>query len=146
MTDKLCVVASRFNALAVESLLKGCESVLSEHGVLWDLVWVPGAFELPQVANIAARSGKYVAVICLGCVIRGDTPHFDFVASEAARGIMDVSLRHGLPVMFGVLTTDTIEQALSRSGLKGGNKGREAALAALETVRAVRAIDQHQAG
>jgi len=134
---RFALVASRFNALVTESLLAGCRDALARHGVpddLVDVAWVPGSFEIPLTARRLAASGRYAAVICLGCVIRGETPHFDHVAGQVAAGVMQAGLETGVPVIFGVLTTDSVEQALNRAGLKGGNKGADAALAAIEMV------------
>src|ERR1700733_1341947 len=132
---RFAIVAARFNGLVTESLLNGCKDALKRHGVADDRVdvaWVPGSFEIPLVATKLAASGRYAAVICLGCVIRGETAHFDHVAGQAAAGVMHASLSTGVPVIFGILTTDTVEQALDRAGLKGGNKGADAAMAAIE--------------
>jgi 6,7-dimethyl-8-ribityllumazine synthase len=126
---------ARFNGLVTESLLRGCLDTLNRHAVTEDridVVWVPGSFEVPVVARKLAADGRYAVVICLGCVIRGETPHFDHVAGQAAAGIMQASLVTGVPIILGILTTDSIEQALSRAGLKAGNKGTDAALAAVE--------------
>jgi 6,7-dimethyl-8-ribityllumazine synthase len=134
---RFAVVASRFNGVVVDKLVDGAVSCLRAHGVTeddLDVVWVPGAFELPLVARRLAVSGGYDGVICLGAVIRGETAHFDFVAGEAARGIRQVGLDTGVPVMFGVLTTETYEQAIDRAGGQHGNKGWDAAMAAMETV------------
>jgi len=134
---RFALVASRFNALVTESLLAGCRDALARHAVPEDRVdvaWVPGSFEIPLTARRLAASGRYAAVICLGCVIRGETAHFDHVAGQAASGVMQAGLETGVPVIFGVLTTDSVEQALDRAGLKGGNKGADAALAAIEMV------------
>ncbi len=134
---RYALACSRFNDLIVERLLHGAIDVLTRHGVATDAidtVWAPGAWELPLVAQHLARSGSYDAVICLGAVIRGSTAHFEHVAGQCAAGIQRVALETGLPVTFGVLTTDTIEQAIERAGTKAGNKGAEAALAAIETV------------
>jgi 6,7-dimethyl-8-ribityllumazine synthase len=123
--------------MVVDKLAEGAVACLRKHGVAeddLDLVWVPGAFELPVAARRLAGSGGYDAVICLGAVIRGETAHFDFIAAEAARGISQVALETGVPVMFGVLTTETYEQAMDRAGGQHGNKGWDAAMAALETV------------
>ena len=131
------IAVARFNAFVVESLLQGAVDTLQRHGVEnedIEIVRVPGAFELPLVAQSMAVNGDYDAIIALGAVIRGGTPHFDFVAGEAAKGLAAVAMDHDIPVSFGVLTTDTIEQAIERSGTKAGNKGAEAALTALETV------------
>jgi 6,7-dimethyl-8-ribityllumazine synthase len=130
-------VVSRFNDFVTKALLEGCTDTLKRHGVKdqeIEVIWVPGAFEIPTVAMRIARSKKFDAVVCLGTVIRGDTPHFDFVASEAAKGIASVSMQTGLPVIFGIITADTMEQAVERAGTKGGNKGRDAALNAIEMV------------
>jgi len=132
---RLAIVASRFNELVVDKLVEGAAACLAAHGVAEDdvdVVWTPGAFEIPLVARRLASSGSYDAVICLGAVIRGETAHFDFVAGEAAHGIREAAEATGVPVAFGLLTTDTMEQALDRSGGKHGNKGWDAAVAALE--------------
>ena len=129
------IVAGRFNELITSKLIGGAVDGLQRHGVAEaniDLVWVPGAYEIPLAAQKMAQSGKYDAVICLGAVIRGSTPHFDFVANEAAKGVAQVSLQTGLPVVFGVLTTDNIDQAIERAGTKAGNKGFDAAVTAIE--------------
>ena len=129
------IVAGRFNELITSKLIGGAVDGLQRHGVTEsniDLVWVPGAYEIPLAAQKMAQSGKYDAVICLGAVIRGSTPHFDFVANEAAKGVAQVSLQSGLPVVFGVLTTDNIDQAIERAGTKAGNKGFDAAVTAIE--------------
>jgi 6,7-dimethyl-8-ribityllumazine synthase len=133
---RFAVVASRFNDVVVNKLVDGATSCLRKHGIGeddLDLLWVPGAFELPLAAKRLAESGGYDAVICLGAVIRGETAHFDFVAGEAARGISQASLDTGVPVIFGILTTETFEQAMDRAGGKHGNKGWDAAMAAMET-------------
>jgi len=132
---KFALVVARFNELISNRLYEGALDCLRRHEVAdgdVDTAWVPGAFEMPLVAQKLAASGKYDAVVCLGAVIRGGTPHFDYVAGEAAKGIAKVSLDTGVPVIFGVLTTDTIEQAVERAGTKGGNKGWSAAATALE--------------
>jgi 6,7-dimethyl-8-ribityllumazine synthase len=134
---RFAVVAARFNALVTEALWTGCRDVFVRHGVgddRIDLVWVPGSFEIPLVARKLAEGGRYAAVVCLGCVIRGETGHYDHVAGQAASGVMQAGLATGVPVIFGVLTTDTVEQALNRAGLKSGNQGADAALAAIEIV------------
>jgi 6,7-dimethyl-8-ribityllumazine synthase len=131
------VVVSRFNELISRKLLEGAMDCLIRHNADKDsvtVVWVPGAFEIPVVAQKMARSKKYDAIICLGAVIRGGTPHFDYVAAEVSKGVANVSLSEGLPIIFGVLTTDTIEQAVERAGTKAGNKGWNAALGAIEMV------------
>lgn len=132
---RIALLASRFNEVIVARLIEGARDLLLRHGVDDDqltLVRVPGAFELPLTADKLAASGRYVAIVALGCVIRGDTAHFDYVAGGAANGLMQVALDHGLPVGFGVLTVDTLEQALDRAGGKAGNKGADAALAVIE--------------
>ncbi|MBI1317917.1 MAG: 6,7-dimethyl-8-ribityllumazine synthase [Candidatus Hydrogenedens sp.] len=137
-TDKqFAIVVSRFNAFITEKLLEGAKDTLVRHGVPAGnitTIWVPGAFEMPLAVKKTAESGSYDAIIALGCVIRGATPHFDYVAGEAAKGIGHVMLQTGLPVLFGVLTTDTIEQAIERAGTKAGNKGADCAMGALEMV------------
>jgi 6,7-dimethyl-8-ribityllumazine synthase len=132
---KFGIVISRFNEFISSKLLEGCVDTLVRHGAeekSQDVVWVPGAFEIPLVALKMAKSKKYDAVVCLGTVIRGATPHFEFVASEAAKGVAKVSLDTGVPCIFGVITADNIEQAIERAGTKDGNKGRDAALSAIE--------------
>ncbi len=132
---KFSIVASRFNDFITKELISGCVDTLVRHGAEdRDIVvtWVPGAFEIPTVALKLAKSKSYEAVICLGTVIRGSTPHFDYIASEVAKGIAKVSLDTGLPVIFGIITADTIEQAVERAGTKDGNKGRDAAVSAIE--------------
>jgi 6,7-dimethyl-8-ribityllumazine synthase len=129
------IVAARFNEMIVGHLVSGAESTLKRHGVKDDDIWltrVPGAFEIPGVARLLANSGKFAAVICLGTVIRGATPHFDYVAGGAANGISQIALSGSVPIIFGVLTTETIEQAIERAGTKAGNKGEDAATAAIE--------------
>jgi 6,7-dimethyl-8-ribityllumazine synthase len=140
---KFGIVVGRFNEFISTRLLDGALDNLKRHDVDEDdveVAWVPGAFELPLVAQRMAASRRYDALICLGAVIRGGTPHFDYVASEAAKGIAKVSLDSGVPVIFGVLTTDTIEQAVERAGTKAGNKGWEAATSALEMANLLRAL------
>ena len=132
---KFAIVISRFNEFISSKLLEGCVDALVRHGAQeasQDVVWVPGAFEIPVIAQKLAKSKKYDAVICLGTVIRGSTPHFEFVASEAAKGIAKVSLDTGVPCIFGVITADSLEQAIERAGTKDGNKGRDAAMTAIE--------------
>ena len=132
---KFCIVVSRFNEFISGKLLEGAIDTLIQHGVKdsdISVVWVPGSFEIPMTAQRIAGSGKYDAVICLGVIIRGETPHFDFIASEAAKGIAQISMTSDCPVTFGVLTTDSIEQAIERAGTKSGNKGADAAMAMLE--------------
>lgn len=135
------IVVGRFNSFIVERLLEGALDALVRHGAddsAITVARVPGAFEIPLVAKKMAESRAYDAIICLGAVIRGSTPHFDYVASEVSKGIAHVSLDYGVPVAFGVLTTDTIEQAVERAGTKAGNKGFEAAVTALETANVLR--------
>lgn len=132
---KYGIVAGRFNEFIVSKLVSGALDCLKRHGVEdeeVDVAWVPGAFELPLIAQKMAESGKYDAVITLGAVIRGATPHFDFVCSEAAKGVAQVGMKTGVPTVFGVITTDSIEQAIERAGTKAGNKGWEAASTAIE--------------
>jgi len=132
---RFAVVASSFNELVVGKLVEGALACFRAHGISDDdlvVAWVPGAFELPLVAQKLAQTELYDAVVCLGAVIRGETPHFEYVAGQAAQGIQQVSLESGLPVAFGVLTTDSIEQALDRAGGKHGNKGWDAAMAAMQ--------------
>ncbi len=132
---RIAVAAARFNELIVERLVAGAERALEENGVsrdAVDVIWVPGAFELPQVARWLAEAGRYDALVCVGCVIRGETPHFEYVAGQAAAGIERVAVDTGLPVTFGVLTVETLDQALQRAGGKDGNKGAQAAAAAIE--------------
>jgi len=140
---RFALVAARFNGFVVESLVAGAQDVLVRHGVkdnAIDLIRVPGAWEIAPVAGRLAASGKYVAIIALGAVIRGATPHFDFVAGECAKGLARVAQDSGVPVAFGVLTTDSIEQAIERSGTKAGNKGADAAMAALEMANLYRKL------
>jgi 6,7-dimethyl-8-ribityllumazine synthase len=134
---RFALVAARFNGFIVDQLTTGATDALHRHGVpadRIDIIRVPGAYEIPLVAQKLGRSGKYAAVICLGCVIRGDTDHYDYVAGAAANGIANAALNCGVPVIFGVLTTDTLEQAIHRAGAKAGNKGYEAATTAIEMV------------
>lgn len=131
------IVASRFNEIVSRRLVEGAVDCIVRHGGVEadvEVYWVHGAFELPFMAKKVAGSGRWDAVLCLGAVVRGETPHFDYVAGEAARGIGRVGLETGIPVVFGVVTADTIEQAMERAGAKGGNKGWDAALSAIETV------------
>ncbi len=141
---RFAIVAARFNSLVTEALCASCLDTLSRHGVAGDrvdLVWVPGSFEIPLVARKLAESQRYAAVICLGCVIRGETGHYDHVAGQAAAGVMNAAQAAGVPVIFGILTTETVEQALNRAGLKSGNKGADAALAAIEMVNLLRMLE-----
>jgi len=137
------IVVSRWNAFITERLLEGALDALARHGVSLDRVdvaRVPGTFEVPLIAQQMALSTRYDAVICLGCLIRGSTSHFDYIASECSKGIGQAMLNSGVPVAFGVLTTDTIEQAIERAGTKAGNKGAEAALAAIEMANLLRVL------
>ncbi len=142
---RFAIVAARFNSMITEALLSGCRDAFARHGVAddrLDVAWVPGSFEIPLVARKLAETGKYAAVICLGCVIRGETGHYDLVAGQAAGGVLQAGLATGVPVIFGVLTTETVEQALNRSGLKAGNKGVDAAMVAIEMVNLLRRIKE----
>ena len=141
---KIGIVVTRFNEFITSKLLDGALDVLKRHGVPDDHIdtaWVPGAFEIPFVAGKLAANETYDAVITLGTVIRGSTPHFDYVCNEAAKGVSSVSLNSGKPVIFGVLTTETIEQAIERAGTKAGNKGAEAAVSAIEMANLARMLD-----
>jgi len=140
---KFGIVISRFNEFISGKLLAGCLDGLKRHGAdekNIDLVWSPGSFEIPLIAKKLAKSGKYNAVICLGAVIRGATPHFDYVSAEVSKGVAQVGLESEIPVIFGVLTTDNIEQAIERAGTKGGNKGFDAALSAIEMINLLKEI------
>ena len=140
---RIGIVVSRFNEFISSKLLEGAKDALLRHDVSEenvDIAWVPGAFEIPLIAKKMAQSRKYDAIICLGAVIRGDTPHFDYIASEVAKGIAMVNLETGVPTTFGVLTTDNIEQAIERAGTKGGNKGFDAAQTAIETANLMKAL------
>lgn len=142
---RFAVVAGRFNELVVEPLVKGCENALTRNGISGDridLAWVPGAMEIPLVCQRMAASGQYAAVIALGAVIRGATPHFDVVVSAVNSGCARVSLETHVPVVFGVLTTDTIEQAIERSGTKAGNNGFKAAMTAIEMVSLLHRLER----
>ena len=142
---KIGIVAARFNEFIVSKLVSGAMDGLKRHGVdenAVDIAWVPGAFEIPLIAKKMAESGKYDAVICLGAVIRGSTSHYDYVCNEVSKGIAAVSMNSGLPVMFGILTTDNIEQAIERAGTKAGNKGYDCALGAIEMVNLIREIEK----
>lgn len=137
------IAASRFNQFIVEQLVEGALDALGRNGIpeqQQELIWVPGAFELPLLADRMAATGRFDAIITLGAVIRGGTPHFEYVAGECASGISRVALDHGLPVVFGVLTTDTIEQALDRAGTGEGNKGFDVAITALEMIQTLQEI------
>ena len=140
---KFGIVAARFNEFIVSKLIGGAEDALLRHGAKEDditLAWVPGAFEIPTAAKQMAQSGKYDAVICLGAVIRGATSHYDYVCNEVSKGIAHVSLETGVPVMFGVVTTENIEQAVERAGTKAGNKGYDAAVSAIEMVDLIKKL------
>lgn len=141
---KFGVIASRFNEFITSKLLDGAIDALKRHGAAEDniaVAWVPGAFEIPVVAKHMAESGKYDAVICLGTVIRGSTPHFDYVAAEVSKGVAQVGMATGVPTIFGVITTDSIEQAIERAGTKAGNKGFGAAEAAIEMANLLRSME-----
>lgn len=140
---KFCLVATRFNGFLVESLIAGAVEALKRHGAVDDditIVRIPGAFEMPLTLEKIAAKGEYDAIIALGAVVRGGTPHFDYVAGECVKGITQASLSHSIPVAFGVLTVDTIEQAIERAGTKAGNKGSEAAISAIEMVNLLRQL------
>lgn len=140
---KIGIVAARFNEFIVSKLIGGAEDALIRHGVEKDnieLAWVPGSFEIPMVAQKMAESKKYDAIICLGAVIKGATDHYDFVCAEASKGIATVGMKTGVPTLFGVLTTDNIEQAIERAGTKAGNKGYDTACAAIEMVNLMKNI------
>ncbi len=140
---RIAVVASRFNEFIVAKLLDGAVDGLVRHGVAEEAVtaaWVPGAFEIPLAADKMAASGRYDAVICLGAVIRGETSHYDYVCNEVSKGIAQVGLKRGLPVLFGLVTADTLEQAIQRAGAKAGNKGYDCALSAIEMVNLLRGL------
>ena len=142
---KVAVVAARFNEFIVSKLVSGAQDALIRHGVdddNIDIAWVPGAFEIPLIAQKFAQSGQYDAVICLGAVIRGATSHYDYVCNEASKGIAQVSLNTGIPVLFGVLTTENIEQAVERAGTKAGNKGYDVACSAIEMVNLIKTIEK----
>lgn len=140
---KFAVVVSRFNDFITSKLLEGAQDTLSRHGVRdadIDIAWTPGSFEIPLIAKKLAESGRYDAVVCLGAVIRGGTPHFDYIAAEVSKGIAQVGLDTGLPVILGVVTADTLEQAIERAGTKAGNYGSQAALHAIEMANLGKAI------
>lgn len=139
------IVASRFNEFITNKLVGGALDGLKRHNVdeaQIDVAWVPGAFEIPLIASKMAKSGKYDAVICVGAVIRGNTSHYDYVCNEVSKGIASVSLDSGIPVLFGILTTENIEQAIERAGTKAGNKGYDCALSAIEMVNLIREIEK----
>jgi 6,7-dimethyl-8-ribityllumazine synthase len=140
---RFAIVVSRFNSFVTERLLAGAQDALTRTGAdpeMVDIVKVPGSWEVPMVAGELARQKRYDAVVCLSAVIRGDTPHFDYVAAEAAKGIAHVAMETGVPVAFGVLTTNTLEQAIDRAGVKGGNKGFDAAMSAIEMANLMRTL------
>lgn len=141
---KVGIVAARFNEFIVSKLVAGAQDALVRHDVKEDdidLAWVPGAFEIPLIASKMAKSGKYDAVIALGAVIRGSTTHYDYVCSEVSKGIANVSLNSDIPVMFGVITTENIEQAIERAGTKAGNKGYDCAVSAIEMINLIKEIE-----
>lgn len=142
---KVGIIVARFNEFITSKLLGGALDTLTRHGVKEEniqVAWVPGAFEIPLIASKMAESGKYDGVICLGAVIRGSTSHYDYVCNEVSKGIASVSLKSGIPVMFGVLTTENIEQAIERAGSKAGNKGSECAQGVIEMVNLIREIQK----
>ena len=144
---KIGIVVSRFNGFITAKLLDGALDSLKRHGANLedvDVFWTPGAFEIPATAKRLAEKGRYDAIVCLGAVIRGATPHFDYVANESAKGIAQVGLSTGVPVIYGVITTDTVEQAIERAGTKSGNKGAEAAVTAIEMANLYRQIDERE--
>lgn len=141
---KIAIIVTRFNEFITSKLLAGAMDALKRHEVseeAIEIVWVPGAFEIPLIASKLAKSEKYDAVICLGAVIRGATTHYDYVCSEVSKGIASVSLKTGVPVMFGILTTENIEQAIERAGTKAGNKGYDCAIGAIEMINLVKQIE-----
>ncbi len=141
---KVAVVVARFNEFITGKLLSGAKDALTRHGVAdedIDVAWVPGSFEIPLVAQKLAMSKRYDAVICLGTVIRGATPHFEYIAAEVSKGVAKVGLDSGIPVIFGVITSDTIEQAIERAGTKAGNKGFDAAVGAIEMANLLKKLD-----
>ena len=143
---KIGIVAARFNEFIVSKLIGGAEDALKRHGVREDdieLAWVPGAFEIPLIAQKMAHSKKHDAVICLGAVIKGATSHYDYVCAEVSKGIATVSLNSNIPVMFGVLTTDSIEQAIERAGTKAGNKGFDVAVSAIEMCNVIKTLENN---
>ena len=143
---KIGIVAARFNEFIVSKLIGGAEDALKRHGVREEdieVAWVPGAFEIPLIAQKMANSKKYDAVICLGAVIKGSTSHYDYVCAEVSKGIATVSLNSNIPVMFGVLTTDSIEQAIERAGTKAGNKGFDVAVSAIEMCNVIKTLENN---
>jgi 6,7-dimethyl-8-ribityllumazine synthase len=144
-SNRFAIVVARFNEFISTRLLHGAVDALTRHGADADLltqVWVPGSFEIPLAAQKLASTGRYAAVICLGCVIRGQTPHFEYIASEVAKGVAQAGLTTGVPVTFGVITADSLEQAVERAGAKHGNKGADAAVAAIEMANLMAAISK----
>lgn len=142
--QKHAIIVSRFNELLTSKLLEGALDCLTRHGVAEKdiaVIWVPGSFELPYAAQKAALTKKYNAVLCLGTLIRGDTPHFDYIAAEASKGIANIALQSKLPVIFGIVTADSLDQAIERAGTKAGNKGWDGALSAIEMVDLYKQID-----
>lgn len=140
---KFGLVVSRFNEFFSKKLLEGAEDALARHGVSEtdiEIAWTPGSYEIPLIAQKMAQSKKYDAVICLGAVVRGGTPHFDYIAAEVTKGIAKINLDTGVPVIYGVITTDTLEQAIERSGTKSGNKGFDAAVSAIEMANLVKSM------
>ena len=140
---RIAIVASRFNDFFTGELLAGAQDCLRRHGVAdeqVDTAWVPGGFELPMAAKKLAQSGRYAAVICVGCIIQGDTPHWAYISNELTKGIAQVGLESSIPVVYGVVTAETLDQAIERAGTKAGNKGVEAAMSALEMVSALRRL------
>ena len=141
---KFAIIVSRFNELVTQRLLDGAQDRLIRSGVKkesFDIVWTPGSFEIPLIARKLVQTKKYDAIICLGAIIKGDTPHFDYIASESAKGIAQVSLESGIPIEFGIITAETTEQAMERAGIKRGNKGAQAAEAAIEMVNILEQLD-----
>jgi 6,7-dimethyl-8-ribityllumazine synthase len=141
---RIGIVVARFNEFISSKLLAGALDALARHGAVEDdigIAWVPGAFEIPIIARHMANSSRYDAVICLGCIIRGSTPHFEYIAAEASKGIAQVAMKADCPVAFGVLTTENIEQAIERAGTKAGNKGWDAALAAIEMANLIKGLN-----
>lgn len=141
--EKFCIIVSRFNEFISSKLLSGAVDELKRHGVNSEsitVIWAPGAFEIPLIAKKAAKTGTYNAIITLGAVIRGATPHFDFVSNEVSKGVASASLDTGIPIIFGVLTTENIEQAIERAGTKAGNKGSDAAKTAIEMANLVKLV------
>lgn len=144
---RFAIVVARFNSVVTGPLLDGCLDAFARHGVAdgrLDVAWVPGSFEVPLVARTLAATGRYRAVVCLGCIIRGETGHYDHVAGQAAAGVLQAGLATDVPVIFGILTTETVEQALNRAGLKAGNKGAEAAVSAIEMVNLLGQINNRE--